>query len=98
MTDTLIAIISIFTGMFGAHLLAAVKKKYTLGLIGNTMAGIFGSILFIKLFGRLGFDPMSIMKSGGTNSALFAVNIFVSFLGGAFGVFIIKLMKKKLNP
>ena len=49
MTDTLIAIISIFLGMIGANIFAAIKKKYSLGFIGNTITGIYGSIFFIKI-------------------------------------------------
>ncbi|WP_417371419.1 hypothetical protein, partial [Gelidibacter japonicus] len=63
MTDTLIAIISIFMGIIGAHVFAAINKKYSLGVIGNTMAGVFGSIFFIMVFGRLGFYPISIMAT-----------------------------------
>ena len=97
MTDTLIAIISIFIGMLGANLLGAVKKKYSMGFTGNTIAGILGSIFFIKIFGRLGFDPMSIMKSGEVNSLLFTINMLVSLLGGAIGLIATKLIIKKMN-
>ena len=98
MTDTLIALISIFMGIFGAHLFAGIKRKYTLGFTGNTLAGIFGSIFFLKTFGRLGFDPMTIMQSGHTNPSLFMINMVVSMLGGGVGVLIINLIKNKLNP
>ncbi|HUH29203.1 hypothetical protein [Gelidibacter sp.] len=97
MTDTLIAIISIFMGIIGAHVFALISKKHTLGLIGNTMAGVFGSIFFLKTFGRLGFDPMSIMETGETNRVLFTINILVSLVGGTIGVMAIKLIKNKLN-
>lgn len=97
MTDTLISIISIFIGILGANVLAATKKKYTMGFTGNTIAGIFGSIFFIKLFGRLGFDPLSIMKTGDVNSVLLLLNLLVSFIGGALGLLAIKLIKNKLN-
>ncbi len=97
MTDTLIAIISIFIGMLGAILLGVIKKKYTMGFTGNTIAGIFGSIFFIKIFGRLGFDPMSIMKSGDINYILFSINVLVSLLGGALGLIFTKLIVTKIN-
>lgn len=97
MTDTLISIISIFVGMFGAFLCAAWWNKYTLGFIGNTISGIFGSIFFIKMFGRLGFDPISIMKTGEMNLGLFTLNILVSLLGGAIGLIVIKLIKTKME-
>lgn len=97
MTDTLISIISIFIGILGANGFATVKKKYSLGFIGDTISGIFGSIFFIKIFGRLGFDPMSIMKTGEVNTVLFALNILVSFFGGAIGLTAIKLITNKMN-
>ena len=97
MTDTLIAIISIFLGMIGANIFAAIKKKYSLGFIGNTITGIYGSIFFIKMFGRLGFDPVSIMKTGEVNGVLFLINILVSLFGGAIGLLITKILVDKMN-
>jgi len=97
MTDTLISIISIFVGMIGANLLGVFAKKYSLQFIGNTITGIFGSIFFIKMFGRLGFDPMTIMKSGNVNLTLFSINILVSFFGGVLGLIFAKWMIIKMN-
>jgi len=97
MTDTLIAIISIFVGMIGANFLAIFAKKYSLQFIGNTIIGIFGSIFFIKLFSRLGFDPMTIMKTGSVNIVLFTINMLVSFLGGVLGLIFAKWMITKMN-
>lgn len=61
------------------------------------MFGIWEHLL-IKIFGRLGFDPMTIMETGETNRVLFTIHMWVSILGGAFGVVTIKLIKSKLNP
>lgn len=97
MTDTLISIISVFIGILGANVFGLINKKFTMGFTGNTIAGIFGSIFFIKLFGRLGFDPLSIMKSGDLNVMLFTINMLVSLLGGAVGLISINLIKNKLN-
>lgn len=97
MTETLISIISIFIGILGANLLSLLNKKFSLGFTGNTIAGIFGSIFFIKIFGRLGFDARSIMKSGEVNSILFTINMLVSLLGGAIGLIATKLIISKLN-
>lgn len=96
MTDTLMALISIFIGMISANVFGHYAKKYSLGLIGNTIAGIFGSILFIKIFGRLGFGPKDIMHSGDTNLFLFTINAFVSILGGAIGLILAKTFEKKM--
>ena len=97
MTDTLIAIISIFVGMIGANVLAVFAKKYSLQFIGNTISGIFGSIFFIKMFGRLGFDPMTIMKTGNVNLILFSINMLVSFFGGVIGLLFAKWIITKMN-
>ncbi|MEO8773901.1 MAG: hypothetical protein ABI263_01050 [Gelidibacter sp.] len=97
MTDTLIALISIFIGIFGANLFAVLKKKYNMGFTGNTIAGVFGSIFFIKVFGRLGFGPMAIMKTGEVNTILFTINILVSLLGGAIGLIVTKLIRNRLK-
>ena len=97
MTDTLISIISIFVGMIGANILAVFFTKYSLRFIGNTIAGIFGSIFFIKIFSRLGFDPMTIMKTGDINIVLFSINMLVSFFGGVLGLIFAKKMITKMN-
>ena len=97
MTDTLMALISIFIGLVSANLFVFYVKKYSLGLIGNTIAGIFGSILFIKIFGRLGFGPKEIMQSGKTDLILFTINIIFSILGGVIGVILAKIFEKKMT-
>ena len=97
MTDTLISIISIIIGIIGANLTGFVFKKYSLGLIGNTIAGVFGSIFLIKTFGRLGFDPKSIMQSGNVNLSLFILNSIVSFCGGVIAVILIHKLRTRMN-
>ena len=99
MTDTLISLISILIGIIGANLMGFVFKKYSFDLVGNTIAGVFGSIFFIKSFGTLGFHPSAIMESGSTNILLFIINVIVSFWGGAFAIFFAKKLKTKMeNP
>lgn len=97
MTGTLISLISIFIGIFAANIFGVFKKAYTFGLTGNTLIGVFGSILLIKTIGRLGFDPWSIMKDGSFNSFLFSLNMLVSGLGGILGIFFIKQIYIKMN-
>ena len=97
MTETLISLLSILLGIVGANSTGFVFKKYSFGVVGNTIAGVFGSILLIKSFGRLGFNPLSIMENGTFNGLLFSVNCIVSFLGGVFGLIAIKLIKRRLN-
>lgn len=97
MTHTLISMISIFIGLFGAHFLAFIKKEYSMGFTGNTLVGIFGGILLIKSFGRLGFDPVSILASGEINFLLLGINFLVSFLGGVLGLFFAKRITNKMR-
>lgn len=97
MTETLIALISIFIGIFAANSVRFFSKKYSFDIIGNSIAGVFGSVFFIKFFGRLGFDPISIMQSGSVNMHLFSINILVSLFGGIIAVILIKKMTSKIN-
>ncbi len=97
MTHTLISLISIIVGIIGANVAGLILKKYTLGITGNTIAGVFGSVLLIKSFGRLGFDPNAIMHFGSVNFNLLTINTLVSFLGGAIAVILIKKLKALMN-
>ncbi|WP_133122128.1 hypothetical protein [Brumimicrobium salinarum] len=97
MTHTLISILSIFSGFFGAHFFALVKPKFSLGFTGNSIVGIFGSILLIKSFGRLGFNPFAIMETGNVNWLLFTINLMVSFLGGILFLMLTQWVVKKMN-
>ena len=97
MTDTLISIISIMIGIIGANLTGFVFKNYSHGLIGNTIAGVFGSVFLIKTFGRLGFDPISIMQFGSVDLNLFILNSIVSFFGGVIAVILIHKLKIRLT-
>ncbi len=97
MTDTLISLISIIIGIIGANLTGYIFKKYSFGIIGNTIAGVFGSIFLIKSFGRLGFDPISILKSENLDIGLFALNALVSLCGGVVAVILIKKFRNSMT-
>ena len=97
MTGTLISLISIFLGIAGANVVGCFFKKYSFGIIGNTIAGVFGSIFLIKSFGRFGFNTNSIMQLGNVNYYLFIVNLIVSFFGGSIAVILISKLKNKMN-
>ncbi|HDZ03467.1 hypothetical protein LCGC14_0417460 [marine sediment metagenome] len=97
MTGTLISLISILIGIIAANGLGFLIKKYSFGVIGNTIAGVFGSILFIKIFGRLGFNPWSIMNNGDFDGFLLLLNLVVSGIGGALGLILAKMMYHKFN-
>ncbi len=97
MTQTIIALLSILAGIVGANIFGIVFKKYSSGIIGNTIFGVFGSIFFIKSLGRLGFNPNSIMETGDVNLLLFIVNIVISIMGGVLAVFIANKIKNRMN-
>lgn len=97
MTGTLISLISILIGIIAANLFGKYYKKYTFGFKGNTVIGVFGSVLLIKSFGRLGFDPWSIMNNGDFNSFRLAINMLISVIGGVLGLILAKIIYKKLN-
>ncbi len=97
MNETIISLVNILLGIIGANLTGYIYKKYSFGLIGNSIAGVFGSIFFIKSLGRLGFDPISIMEQGSVNYSLLTLNLFVSFFGGAIALILIKKLKEKMD-
>ncbi|GGW61681.1 hypothetical protein DFQ11_102518 [Winogradskyella epiphytica] len=97
MTGTLISLISIFIGIIAANLFGLFKNKYSFGFTGNTLIGVFGSILLIKSFGRLGFNPWSIMNNGDFNSLLLTINLIVSALGGVLGLVFTRFIYNKMN-
>ena len=97
MTETIISLVSILMGIIGANLTGYIYKKYSFDLIGNSIAGVFGSIFFIKSLGRFGFDPISIMEQGTVNYSLLILNLFVSFFGGAIALILMKKLKIKMD-
>ena len=97
MTGSLISLLSIAAGIIGANILGMIFTKYSFGITGNTIAGVFGSILFIKSLGRLGFDANTIVESGELNMMLLAVNLAISLTGGMAAVFIASRIKNGMN-
>ncbi|QDO94598.1 hypothetical protein FNB79_11690 [Formosa sediminum] len=97
MTGTLISLISIFVGIISANLMGYFKPKFSFGFTGNTLIGVFASIFLVKSFGRLGFDPWSIMDHGNFHNLRFITNCIVSAVGGALGLIVVKWITLKLN-
>ena len=97
MTATLISLISILVGIIGANSTGFIFKKYSFGSVGNTIAGVFGSILFIKSFGRFGLSPFSILQNGTVHNWLLILHCCVSFLGGSIALILISKLKHKMN-
>lgn len=84
-------------GLISANVFGFYIRKYSLGLIGNTIIGVFGSVFFIKIFGRLGFGPKAIMQTGEVDVILFTINMVVSIVGGAVGLFLVKTFKNRMD-
>jgi len=97
MTESLISLVSIVFGILGANALGIAFKTYSFEFTGNTLIGVFGSVLTLKVVGRVGFDPISIMRGEETDWLLFIVNIFVAFISGALSVYFAKIIKMKLD-
>ena len=97
MTTTLLSLISILMGIVGANCVLYFFKKHTFGFVGNTIAGVFGSILLIKSFARLGFDPVSILQTGDVNYLLFIINVIISFFGGILAVVFAHKIRTLIN-
>ncbi|MDG4946420.1 hypothetical protein NMK71_08340 [Weeksellaceae bacterium KMM 9713] len=97
MIASFISLAGILMGILGSNFTGLAVKKYSLGLTGNTILGVFGSILFIKSFGRLGFSPNMIMESGHVDYILLLINFIVSFIGGGLFLILISLIKNKIE-
>lgn len=95
MTPSLLALLSITFGIIGTNLFALLYNKYSFKFIGNTIIGVFGSIFFVKMFGRLGFSIKQVVSSNHVNS-LFAINIIVSIIGGILFLILLKKVTNKL--
>lgn len=97
MTETTISLLSIVIGMLGSLTFANIKPQYSLNFTGNLIAGVFASILIIKTFGRLGFNPTDISTQQQVNYWLLFLNLSISFISGCLGIFLIYNLKKKLS-
>lgn len=95
MTETSISLISILCGIAGANVFGYFFKKQSLGLTGNTIIGVFGSILFTKSTGQFGLNPTSIMESGDINLTLIIGYLAISITGGALGTVFISYLKSR---
>ena len=97
MIASFISLAGILMGILGANFTGICLKRYSIGLTGNTILGVFGGILFIKSLGRLGFSPKLIMETGTVDYLLLLINFIVSFVGGGLFLVLISLLKNKLE-
>ena len=92
MNEGLISLLSILFGIVGANSIIFFRQESSLALKGNTLVGVFASVFFIKSFGRLGFNPTSIVTHPDQHLWLLGINLTVSFFSGLLGVLIAKKM------
>lgn len=97
MTETSISLASILSGVLGANILGYFFPKYSFGITGNSIAGVFGGVFFIKMIGRLGINPTSIVHSVDAYYWLLFLNLLISFLGGFTAIVIAKTLKNKAD-
>jgi len=97
MTATLVSLISIFIGIISANILGLRLKKYSFGIVGNTIAGVFGSVFLIKSFGRLGFSPNYIVVNGIVHINPLLINLVFSMIGGALSLILMKKLQLRLK-
>lgn len=98
MTETLISLISILLGIIAVQVFAKLKTNYSLGITANCIVGVFGSILFVKLFGRLFYiAPNHIVLNSTINFVKLFFNFFISGLGGILLLYTIKKLKVDLD-
>lgn len=95
MTETSISLLSILVGIVAALLFAKLKPIYSLGFAGNCIVGVFGSILFIKVFGRLlNLAPDAVVLENGIHLLKLTANLLLSALGGLLGLYIAHRLTK----
>ena len=97
MLESLIALLGIFFGIIGANLFASIAPDKSLGFTANTLIGVFGSVFFIKSFGRLGFSPPAIVQNGNMDLILLATNLSVSFFGAILFLLLFRFVTRKYN-
>lgn len=97
MIASFISLAGILMGILGSNFTGICLKRYSMGLTGNTILGVFGGVLFIKSLGRLGFSPKLIMEMGTVDYPLLLINFIVSFVGGGLFLVLISLLKNKLE-
>jgi uncharacterized membrane protein YeaQ/YmgE (transglycosylase-associated protein family) len=80
-------LISLITGGVGGNIAGALLKNFSLGPIGNTIAGVLG--------GGLGGQILASLLGGGASTGLLS-NVAGSGIGGAVLMIIIVLIKNAI--
>ncbi len=97
MTESIISLLSIMFGVLSSNIYDKLKHYNNFDPVGYSISGVFGSILFIKSFGRFGFGPRAIMESGNVGINLLIINILVSILGGIVGGHVLNILRTRIK-
>jgi len=92
MQNLLPLIIQLICGAVGGNLAGSVMKKYNLGTLGNSIAGILGGGIGGQLLGLLGVGA----AGGGLDAAGIIGSIAGGGVGGAVLMLIVGLIKKAI--
>ncbi len=85
MNEILPWILSLGSGAIGGNLAGAVLKNFSLGKIGNSLAGILGGGLGAKLLAMLGIAGAAGAAGASTSGGLDLSSILANLGGGAAG-------------
>lgn|GEM_PF-713767 len=97
MIESLFSLLSVTFGIIGALGFAQLKKKYSSGLVANTIVGVFGSILMVKTVGKLGFDPRAITAQHTIHLTPLLINVMVCLISGAGALYLLAKIRAKNN-
>jgi uncharacterized membrane protein YeaQ/YmgE (transglycosylase-associated protein family) len=89
-------IIQLVSGAVGGNGAGALMKKFSLGTIGNSIAGILGGGLGGQLLGLLGMAPAA-AQGGGLDLSNIVASVLSGGVGGGVLMAIIGAIKKALG-
>ena len=96
MLESLFSLISITLAIFSANVTGYIREKEKVST-AKSIAGVFLSVLTIKLFGRLGFGPNDIVLRDGLNFNALIINITISLVAGSISSLLAQKLKKYMK-
>lgn len=92
-------IIQLISGGVGGNIAGALLKKFNLGPVGNSIAGIVGGVAGGQLLGLLtsGGVASAAASSGGFDLSSILSNVGGAGVGGAIVMVIVGLIKAQMN-
>ena len=94
--DIVAMLIPIVSGVIGGNVAGSALKKYSLGPIGNSLAGLLGGAGGGALLGMMGADPTPLTtQAGGLDVGALISGIAGGGVGGGIFMSIIGVIKDK---